>query len=505
MITVIGGGFAGVEAAWSAARLGVPVRLVEMRPRTMTPAHKTGLLAELVCSNSFKSALPTSPAGQLKAEMTALGSLVLEVAQRHSVPGGEALCVDRDRFANEITDRVESHRGIELLREEADPDSVERMLEEGPVVLATGPLTSPALSEWLARKTGRRHLYFYDAVSPTVEAASLDTDVVFAASRYGKGGGDDYLNCPFDRESYLAFVRELVRAGRAPIHAFEAGGLRTIPPPSTLSASPLEGESGEGREPGGGSASPLEGEAGDPGPPGEPGGGSLEDAFLEKVKYFSGCTPIEAIAEKGEMSLAFGNFKPVGLADPRTGRRPFAVLQLRPENRERTLYSLVGCQTRLKWGEQKRVFRMVPGLGRAEFARYGVIHRNTYLDAPRVLASDLRLREQSRLYVAGQLTGVEGYVESAAIGILVGLNAARSLLGLPAAEPPRETAYGSLLAHLRDDTEREFAPMNINWGLFPKPAAEVRDKGERRAAQLDAARAALSLWLSDLAIPASAR
>lgn len=455
-VTVVGGGFAGVEAAWTLAEAGIPVRLFEMRPIVMTPAHTTSFLAELVCSNSFKSKLPTTPAGVLKTEMRALGSLVLRIAEATSVPGGEALAVDRDRFATEITAAIESHPRIDLIREEFPPERIDEASVDGPVILATGPLTSPALSEWLAAQTGRQHLYFYDAVSPTVEAASLDRSIVFAQSRYDKGEGDDYLNCPFDRESYERFVRELVAAERAPIHAFEAGGRR------------------DGETPAG-----------------------LEERFLEKIKYFAGCTPIEAIAEKGERSLAFGNFKPVGLTDPRTGRRPHAALQLRPENREKTLYSLVACQTRLRWGEQKRVFRLVPGLENAEFVRYGVIHRNTYLDAPRVLTPDLQLRSRPGVYVAGQLTGVEGYVESAAMGLYVGWQVVRRLAGLPEMDAPRATAYGSLLAHLRDETEREFAPMNINWGLFPVPAGTEKNKGEKRSRILAAADGALCSWLHE--------
>ena len=469
MVTVVGAGFAGVEAAWALASRGVKVRLIEMRPVQNTPAHTTDSFAELVCSNSFKSKLPTSPAGQLKTEMNALGSIVLEVAEKHAVPGGEALCVDRDAYAQEITGRIESNPFIQVERRPfiAEEASTFEGHGEDHLILATGPLTSPDLSEWLARITGREHLYFYDAVSPTVDASTLNYDIAFAQSRYDKGGGDDYLNCPFDKESYEAFVAELVKAERAPIHAFEAGGRRDDPHP--LTPSPFSGEKGEG-----------------------------ESEFLEKIKYFSGCTPIEAIAEKGARSLAFGNFKPVGLTDPRTGRRPWAALQLRPENAEKTLYSLVGCQTRLKWGEQKRIFRMVPGLENAEFVRFGVMHRNTYLEAPKALDLFLRLQGNPRVFVAGQLTGVEGYVESAAMGILVGLHALAVLKGVEPVDPARATAYGSLLSHLRDDTPREFAPMNINWGLFPDPPVETRDKGVKRAAKLEAAMKGLEWWISEL-------
>lgn len=482
MVTIVGAGFAGVEAAWTLASRGVHVRLIEMRPVQNTPAHTTDSFAELVCSNSFKSKLPTSPAGQLKTEMRSLGSIVLEVAEKHAVPGGEALCVDRDAYASEITQRIESHPLIEVERRAFTAEEAAQFEDGGEhlLILATGPLTSPDLSEWLARVTGREHLYFYDAVSPTVEAASLNYDIVFAQSRYDKGGGDDYLNCPFDKESYEAFVTELVKAERAPIHAFEAGGRRD----NAASGSEREFDDVDG--------SPREHEEGLPSPQ------EVEGRFLEKIKYFSGCTPIEAIAEKGARSLAFGNFKPVGLTDPRTGRRPWAALQLRPENQEKTLYSLVGCQTRLKWGEQKRIFRMVPGLENAEFVRFGVMHRNTYLEAPKALDPFLRIQGHPQIFVSGQLTGVEGYVESAAMGILVGLHAFAILNGRDPVDPPRATAYGSLLAHLRDGTPREFAPMNINWGLFPDPPFETRDKGVKRAAKLEAAAAGLRDWLSQL-------
>lgn len=440
MITVVGGGFAGVEAAWVGATCGERVRLYEMRPNKMTPAHKTGLLSELVCSNSFKSKLPSSPAGQLKAEMAALGSLVIPTGERHSVPGGEALAVDRDLYAREVTERIESHPHIEVVRKEFTPVLAEGAINEGPLIVATGPLTSQPIAEWLAELTGRKHLYFFDAVSPTVDASTIDRTVVFAQSRYDKGG-DDYLNCPFDRDQYLLFVRALVAAETAPLHDFEEG-----------------------------------------------------------VKYYQGCTPIEAIAERGEMSLAYGNFKPVGLTDPRSGRRPFAVLQLRPENRERTLYSLVACQNRLKWGDQKRVLKMVPGLENAEFVRFGVIHRNTYIDAPQTLHAHLELRNRHNVFVAGQLAGVEGYVESAAMGIYAGIEALRRVRGEAPMPPPRACAYGSLIAHLQDQTARDFAPMNINWGLFPDPEPPIKDKGARRTAKLLDADRAFAHWAEQVAL-----
>ncbi len=460
----------------------------------MTPAHTTPWFAELVCSNSFKSKSPTSPAGQLKTEMASLGSIVLDTAYEHEVPAGEALGVDRDAFGAAITAKLEAHPLIEVSRSEFTPADVAGAMALGPLLLCTGPLTSPEMAAWLAECTGREHLYFYDAVSPTVEASSLDRSIVFAQSRYDKGEGDDYLNCPFDKESYAAFVEALVSAERAPIHAFEAGGVRgeavvdkgfsleaaqislPQPPPSDSDPSLASGQV-SGRE-------------------SEEGGS--ESRFLEQIKYFAGCTPIEAIAEKGARSLAFGNFKPVGLTDPRTGRRPWAALQLRPENKEKTLYSLVACQTRLKWREQKRIFQMVPGLENAEFVRFGVIHRNTYLEAPKVLTHELEMRDIPGLFVAGQLTGVEGYVESAAMGIYAGLVLARRLASLETPAPPRTCAYGALLGHLQDDTPREFAPMNINWGLLPDPPFETRDKGVKRAAKLEAAQADFGAWLSGL-------
>jgi len=436
--TVIGAGLAGSEAAWQIARAGYLVRLVEMRPTRSTPAHKTDRFAELVCSNSFKSDLESTPAGLLKREMRDLGSLTLAVADRCRVPGGEALAVDREAFSQGVTEALGALPNVLLERNEATGEDVERWLQDGPVVVATGPLTSDGLAEWLAAKTGSDRLYFFDAVSPTVTAESIDRSVAFAGSRYGKGG-DDYLNCPFTREEYDAFVAALLAAERAPLHDFEQG-----------------------------------------------------------VRYFEGCLPIEEIASRGARSLAFGNFKPVGLTDPRTGRRPYAVLQLRPENADRTLYSLVASQTRLKWGEQARVFRMVPGLQNAEFVRFGVIHRNTYLHAPTVFDRTLRLRNLSAVRCAGQITGVEGYMESAATGLLAGLWTVLDLSGSEPVEPPAECVLGSLLAYLADQTERDFAPMNANWGLFPPLEPPLRDKQARRAALAQRAREAFGRWLQDV-------
>ena len=439
MITVVGGGFAGVECVWALAEAGIDVTLYEMRPVRSTEAHQTDLLSELVCSNSFKSQDPDTPAGLLKTEMKALGSLVIPTGERHSVPGGSALAVDRNLYAQEITARIENHPHITLIREEFTPEQAEAILNRGEtLVIATGPLTSSPLGAWLSTQTESEHLYFYDAVAPTVDASTIDYEIVFAQSRYDKGGGDDYLNCPFNKEEYEAFITALLAADRVPLKEFE-----------------------------------------DP-------------------KYFEGCKPIEEIASKGRDSLRFGNFKPVGLRDPRTDRRPWAVLQLRPENREKTLYSLVACQTRMKWGVQKEVLQMIPGLQSAEFVRLGVMHRNTYVESPRVVTPFLEFKNRPGLFIAGQITGVEGYVESAAMGIYVGQQLVRRAKGLPMVEPPRHCAYGSLISHLQDPTEREFAPMNINWGLLPDPPENPKKKDERRALKLAAARSAFSAWMDEL-------
>lgn len=424
-ITIVGGGFAGVEAAWAAARLGVPVRLYEMRPRKQTPAHKTGFLAELVCSNSFKSMLPTSPSGQLKWEMQQFGSLVIPTALNHTVPAGEALAVEREGFAAEITAALENEPLVDIIREE-----VTVLPDERPLIVATGPLTSDALAQSISQKTGSERLHFYDAVSPIVDASTIDYNKVFIASRYDKGD-PGYINCPFTKEEYEAFWHAVISAERVPLHDFE------------------------------------------------------------ETRFFEGCVPLEELADRGPRTLAFGPFKPVGLTDPKTGRRPHAVLQLRPENTQRSLYSLVACQTRLKWGEQKRVFRMVPGLENAEFIRYGVIHRNTYLDSPRLLHPTLQLRSEESLFFAGQLVGVEGYVESAASGIIAGINAARFAQGKSALNLSPQSVIGSLLHYIASYPHQGFPPMNANWGLLPDPIPMIKDKERKRAWKLEQARAAI--------------
>jgi methylenetetrahydrofolate--tRNA-(uracil-5-)-methyltransferase len=404
-----------------------------MRPAKTTAAHVTDYLAELVCSNSFKSLNPDSPAGQLKLEMEALGSLMIPTAKKHAVPGGEALTVDRNQFAAEMTEHIQRHANIEVVREEWDGT----LEGDQPLVIATGPLTSTTLSEKLREFTGSEHLHFFDAVAPTVDAASIDRSIVWEQSRYDKGEAA-YLNCPFDKEQYEAFIDALTTAEQSTPHEFEKG------------------------------------------------------------KYFEGCMPIEEIAARGRDSLRFGNMKPVGLTNPHTGTRAYAVLQLRPENREKTLYSMVACQSRMKWGAQKRVLSMIPGLENAEFVRFGVIHQNLYLDSPRLIDRDFMSKKRTGLFFAGQITGVEGYVESGAVGILTGINAARIAKGEPTTSPPRQCAYGSLSAHVTNDHTEEFSPMNINWGLFPEPEPPIKDKGARRQAKLQAARESFADWQASL-------
>jgi len=421
---------AGCEAAWQAAERGVEVLLYEMRPGRMTAAHQTGLLAELVCSNSLKSAAPDTASGLLKEEMEILGSLILRCAREAAVAAGTALAVDRREFARLVTEAIETHRRITLVREEV------LALPEEPAIVATGPLTSDALAEQLAVVTGRKHLYFYDALAPIVAAESLRLEVIFEGSRRDEGEGT-YLNCPLNEEEYSRFYEALVSAERVGLREFE------------------------------------------------------------REAYFEGCLPIEEIARRGRMTLAYGPMRPVGLVDPRTGERPYAVVQLRPENRERTMYNLVGFQTSLKFGEQERVFRMIPGLERAEFLRYGQIHRNTYLNAPAVLDPWLRLRGREHLFVAGQLVGVEGYVESCMTGLVCGINAARVQGGEEPVLPPEETMCGALLRYLRETEPKDFAPMNANYGLLP-PLEGVEgkplkgSKHERRLAHRERALAAMA-------------
>ncbi len=454
-ISVAGGGFAGVEAAWAAAERGCMVTLYEMRPVRKTPVHTTADLAELVCSNSFKSNLLTNASGVLKEEMRRLGSLILPIAARCSVPAGEALAVDREQFAKEVTHAVEQHPRIRLERTELTDIPSDR-----PLIIATGPLTSDALAEKLAELTGEEALSFYDAVAPVVTLESLNMNRIFRASRRGRGGGQpeaaeesaagcagvpvenaDYLNCPFEKEEYLAFHAALCEAELAPLHEFE-----------------------------------------------------VEQA--EKTRFFEMCVPIEELAGRGPRTLAFGPMKPVGLTDPHTGRRPWAVVQLRQENRAGTLWGLVGFQTRLKWGEQKRILRMIPGLENADIVRYGVMHRNTYVNSPRLLDLCCQMRRVPGIYLAGQITGVEGYLESAAVGLAAGIHAARQAWGLPAMPLPAETVLGSLCRYLVESDPAHFAPMNSNWAVVPElEGTPVRDKRERGRLKGERALAALAGYL----------
>jgi methylenetetrahydrofolate--tRNA-(uracil-5-)-methyltransferase len=438
-IIVIGGGLAGTDAAWQAARQGMRVRLYEMRPVRRTPAHKTGDLAELVCSNSLKSNLLTTPAGLLKAEMRRLGSLVIEAADRSAVPSGGALSVDREQFAAHITAAIEAEPRIELVREE-----VPALPEDRPAIVATGPLTSDDLAADIHRVLGRQQLYFYDAASPIIDAETIDRTIAFEASRYDKGDGG-YLNCPLSEEDYHAFRNELLIAEKVPLKEFEP------------------------------------------------------------IKLFEGCLPIEEMAARGERTMAFGPMKPVGLTDPRTGQRPFAVVQLRQENAAATLYSMVAFQTRLTWPEQRRIFRMIPGLQNAEFVRLGVMHRNTYICSPELLEPTMALREavlsraegRAPLFFAGQMTGVEGYTESAATGIIAGINAARLVRGEKPFVLPPETMIGALCEYISHGPADNFQPMNANFGLLPPLLEPVRKKEERHERLIAHAQATMERLLAD--------
>ena len=428
-VVVIGGGLAGSEAAWQAARLGAEVRLYEMRPDRMTEAHKTGLLAELVCSNSFKSDSLDNANGLLKLELRLLDSLLVGAAARARVPAGTALCVDREAFATDITARLEANPRITIVREEA-----ERLPESGVTVLAPGPLASRSISAAIETLVGSRHLFFYDAVSPIVEADSIDMDKAFSSSRYGKGEST-YINLPLTRGQYLDFLKELRASEILPRRDFE------------------------------------------------------EDRF------FSACMPIEEIARLGDETLAHGCMKPVGLVDPRTGRLPHAVVQLRPENVAGTLYGMVGFQTRLKYGEQERVLRMLPGLERARFVRLGSIHRNTYICSPAVLEPTLQHRRLGRVLMAGQVTGAEGYMAAAATGFFAGLNAARAAGGETCVVPPAETMVGGLMRYVAQASPHDFKPMNPNFGLLPPPGAHIRDRRRRNLLLSERAVRALRGWM----------
>ncbi len=441
-VTVVGGGFAGVECSWQLARRGHAVRLVEMRPARTTDAHATDRLAEMVCSNSFRSDNPANAVGLLKREMEAVGSLVLEEARKAAVPAGDALAVDRALFAEGVTRRIVERPEITLVREELL--SLESALEgEGFAVIATGPLTSDALAASLKRALGESYLYFYDAVAPVVEASSLNREELFAASRWGKGSGEDYLNAPLTKAAYETFVKELLAGEKVPFHEFE------------------------------------------------------------KAVYFEGCLPVEAMAERGIETLRHGPMKPFGLRDPRTGREPYAAVQLRQDDRAKEHWNMVGFQTKLKTAEQRRIFRTLPGLREAVFARYGMLHRNTYLNGPAHLDRFFRWKRDPRVFFAGQLTGVEGYLESAATGLTVGATVAQLLEGREPLPLPFATALGSLARHVSEPTERDFLPANVTFGLMDDTDLPLHpDKGARREAMARRALETVRAWAAEaLAAP----
>ena len=435
-VLVIGGGLAGSEAAWQISRRGFQVRLYEMRPDRNTLAHKTSHLAEIVCSNSFKSNQPGSAPWLLKEELSALDSLLLKLAYQHRVPSGASLSVDRERFASAVTGALTACPGVEIVREE-----VHDLPREGPVIVATGPLTSPALSQSLREFMGEDHLYFYDAISPILEADSIDPEKTYRGSRYGKGG-PDYVNCPLNREEYLAFYTALVHAESVPLHE------------------------------------------------------------CEKSLYFEACLPIEEMARRGIDTLRFGPMKPVGLIDPRTGRRPYAAVQLRQETLKADSYNMVGFQNHLRFGEQQRVFRMIPGLEQARFLRLGQVHRNTFINAPLQLKDTLQSSRRPDLFFAGQISGVEGYVECIATGLVAGVNAARFAAGLPPLSWPRSSAIGSLLNYLVSADPNNFQPENINFGILPPASTSSAKIGrkEKRRLQTEIALKATSRLADGLSV-----
>jgi methylenetetrahydrofolate--tRNA-(uracil-5-)-methyltransferase len=432
-INVVGGGLAGVEAAWQAARLGANVNLYEMRPVTQTPAHRTDKLAEIVCSNSLKSDEPGTASYLLKEELRQGGSLVMAAAAQTRVPAGAALAVDREKFASLITQQIENEPRIRLIREE-----VKTIPEDQITIMATGPLSSDKLTTEIMKLTGSDQMYFYDAIAPIVAADSIDTSIAFRAARYDKGG-DDYLNCPFDEDEYARFYAELLEAKSVPLQRFE------------------------------------------------------------ETRWFEACLPIEELARRGVDTLRFGPMKPVGLRHPRTGREPYAAVQLRQENLMADAYSLVGFQNHLRYGEQARVLRLIPGLQNAEFLQFGQIHRNTYICSPRVLQATMQMRERPNLFFAGQITGVEGYVESVAMGWLAGINAARLASGAELLEAPALSATGALAHYVSHADAKNFQPVNITFALLPalpEPARrKVRKKRERRQLQVELALKEWAEWL----------
>ncbi len=428
-LVIIGGGLAGSEAAWQAGERGIRVLLYEARPSFISGAHVTSDLAEVVCSNSLGSNDPFSAPGLLKSELRDMGSLIIRTADQFSVPAGSALAIDREQFSRKITEKIETHPNITLIREE-----VKEIPEDRPLIIATGPLTSPSLAESISHLTDSDRLYFYDAISPIIDAETIDRSVIFKASRYDEGEGD-YLNCPMNEDEYALFYESLM------------AGEKVVP------------------------------------------------KSFEKTVYFEGCMPVEALAERGERTLLFGPMKPVGLIDPRSGKRPFAVVQLRQENRFASCYNMVGFQTKLKYGEQKRIFRLIPGLENAEFLRFGSLHRNTFIHSPSLLEPTLQLKKNPGIFIGGQLTGVEGYVESAAMGLLTGLNAARLLRQEPLVVPPATTAHGALIQSLTGSDPRHFQPMNINFGLFPPFEKPVKQKEFRKKRVVERALEDFKKWI----------
>lgn len=431
-LVIIGGGLAGCEAAWQAAKRGIGVILYEMKPKRFSPAHLSNDLAELVCSNSLRSSSLENASGLLKEEMRRMDSLIIRAADETRVPAGSALAVDRQGFSRFITQILEEMDNVEIVREE-----VTKIPEDTLTIVATGPLTSEALGDEIKKLTGEDYLYFYDAIAPIIEADSINFDIAYRRSRYGKGG-DDYINCPMTKEDYYKFIDALMEAEKTSTRNFE------------------------------------------------------------KMVPFEGCMPIEETAERGKDTLLFGPMKPVGLINPGTGEIPYAVVQLRQDNSYATLYNMVGFQTKLKWNEQKRIFRMIPGLEQAEFARLGSLHRNTFIDSRRLLTDSLQLRKKPSVFFAGQITGVEGYVESSAMGLLAGINASRLTRKLPLIPPPLTTAMGALVGYITETSDRDFQPMNINFGLLP-PLGEKVKKELKRKRIAEKAMADLEEWKRDLA------
>jgi methylenetetrahydrofolate--tRNA-(uracil-5-)-methyltransferase len=432
-VTIVGGGLAGSEAAWQAAERGARVRLYEMRPEVPTPAHQTGRLGEIVCSNSLKSDEPGTAPYMLKEELRRAGSLLISIAHEVAVPAGAALAVDRERFSERVTERLSAHPNVEVRREE-----VRELPEDGVVVVATGPLTSPALSAAISKLTGADHLYFYDAISPVVEADSIDTTVAFRAARYGKGG-DDYLNCPFTKDEYDRFYDALVAAESVPLHEFE------------------------------------------------------------QTMYFEACLPIEEMARRGRDTLRYGPMKPVGLTDPRTGQMPYACVQLRQENLLADAYNIVGFQNHLRFGPQKEVLRLIPGLERAEFIKMGQVHRNTFINGPATLRETLQMRERPRVLFAGQISGVEGYIEAMATGLMAGTHAAAIVRGAEPVAPPRASAMGSLVNYVANADAKHFQPANITFALLPplEPGERrrLKQKRQRHERQVAIGLEAFDAWL----------